>query len=101
MAAYFDGRAYRLSEVLHEMFLSTARFSGVSCCCYFSAASADTILSVSGPNYGPGALGGSSFQILGSAWSTLASYADVTVSVNLSGSPSSPPGMAFLITGIG
>lgn len=62
---------------------------------------AETILSVSGPNYGPGALGGSSFQILGSAWSTSASYADVTISSNLSGSPSSLPGTAFLMSRIG
>lgn len=62
---------------------------------------ADTILSVSGPNYGPGSLGGAFFQVLGSAWSTSASYADVRISVNLSGSPSSPPGTAFLMGRIG
>ena len=65
------------------------------------AAFPDTILSVSGPNYGPGALGDAFFQVLGSAWSTSASYADVTISVNLSGSRSSPPGTAFLMTRIG
>ena len=60
----------------------------------------DTILSVSGPDYAPGALGGSSFQILGSAWSSSATYANVTIPLNLSGSHTNPPGTEFLMTRI-